>query len=386
MTTQIGVRPDGATVQAAVEALVPEIRSRAAEIESARRVPLDLVEQLRETRSFDILRPATHRGVGADLAGAMQVIETLSVADASVAWIVLIGGGAWVDLAGLPRATFDEIFTADRSTIVAGVFNPTGSATRVARGYEIEGRWTFASGCEHADWIYGNCIDASDGEPKMRIAVFEPGEVEIEDTWNVIGLCGTGSHDFRVSHLTLPAERTVDLFEASPAVASPLLHVPVPAVLALLVATVSLGIARAALDDVLELAGDKVPLLEAAPLAANPHFQHELGDADARLSAVRARLYEAAGEAWSAAQADHPPSVDLRARLRSSAVLAASTATAVAETAFRAAGGSSVYRTCPLQRRLRDAFAVGQHFLVRPDTLTTCGAILAGQEPDLTIF
>lgn len=58
----------------------------------------------------------------------------------------------------------------------------------------------------------------------------------------------------------------------------------------------------------------------------------------------------------------------------------------VVETAYRAGGGSSLYTTNPLQRRLRDVNAVNQHFLLKPDTLTTCGAVMAGQEPDLTVF
>jgi alkylation response protein AidB-like acyl-CoA dehydrogenase len=371
---------------AAVRELGPEIRSRADEIEAARRVPLDLVERLRAVGSFDVLRPTSHRGAGSDLAGAMHVVETLSEADASVAWIVVIGGGAWLDLAGLPRATFDEIFRVDRSTIVAGAFNPTGAATPVSGGFEVAGRWSFASGCEHADWIYGNCVDASGGEPELRIAVFHPEEVEIEDTWNVVGLRGTGSHDFHVHGLTVPPERTVRVFTDPPCVEAPLTRIPLPPVLALLIATVAVGIARAALDDVAALASSKVPLLASSPLSGNPRFQYTLGEADAMLRAVRARLFDAAHEAWAAATEEGVLTPEERAHLRGSAVVAATTAVSVVAAAFRAAGGTSVYLDCPLQRRLRDVHAVGQHFLLRPDTLTTCGAILAGQEPELTVF
>lgn len=51
-----------------------------------------------------------------------------------------------------------------------------------------------------------------------------------------------------------------------------------------------------------------------------------------------------------------------------------------------AGGGSSVYSKNPLQRRFRDVHALTQHFLVKPDTLTTAGAVLAGAEVDLTVF
>jgi alkylation response protein AidB-like acyl-CoA dehydrogenase len=271
-------------------------------------------------------------------------------------------------------------------TVVAGVFNPTGVAVPVADGYQVNGRWAFASGCEHADWLYGNCIDTSRDEPQLRIAVFHPDEVEIEDTWSVSGLCGTGSHHFNISDVVVPSERTLSVFTASPCVDSPVVRIPVPTSLAPLIASVPLGIARAALDDIIELATDKVPLLAPSPLATNPLFQYQLAAADAELRAARALLYAEAGEAWAAAEAGDEFTPPQRARLRSAAVLAATTAASVVDTAYQAGGGSSLYIKSPLQRRLRDIHAVSQHFLLKSDTLTTCGAVLAGQAPDLTVF
>jgi alkylation response protein AidB-like acyl-CoA dehydrogenase len=250
----------------------------------------------------------------------------------------------------------------------------------------VNGRWSFASGCEHADWLYGNCVDTSSGEPQLRIAVFEPSEVEIEDTWTVSGLCGSGSHHFSVRDLIVPAERTYNVFADEHCVDTPLVHIPVPATFALAFASVPIGIAQGALDDVVALATDKVPLLSPGPLGTNPLFQHQLAEADVKLRAARALLYAEAAEAWAIASAGEELTVRLRARIRSAAVFAATTAAAVVESAYRAGGGSSLYATSPLQRRVRDVNAVNQHFLLKPDTLTTCGALMAGQEPDITIF
>jgi alkylation response protein AidB-like acyl-CoA dehydrogenase len=101
---------------------------------------------------------------------------------------------------------------------------------------------------------------------------------------------------------------------------------------------------------------------------------------------VRALVYESAREAWSAASAGDEFTPELRAHLRAGAVHAADTAVSVVDFAYHAAGGSSLFLDSPLQRRLRDVHAVHQHFLLRPNTLTTCGAVLAGQDPELTIF
>ena len=286
----------------AARRLAPSIAARADEIEAGRRVPRDLLDELIAARVFRVARPATHGGVDADLPGAMRVYEALARADASVGWTVMIGSGSWCDLAALPRATFDELFSDAPDVITAGVFNPTGSIAADDDGYRVTGRWSFASGCEHADWIYGNCVEAVvDGVPRLRIAVFSPDQVVIEDTWTVSGLCGTGSHHFHVDSVVVPAERTLDPMGDPPSLDAPIVRVPIPALIALAVASVAVGCAQGALDDIVAVAAEKVPLLDRRALAANPTFQLELATADTELSAARALIYETAEAAWEAA-------------------------------------------------------------------------------------
>src|SRR5688500_3204559 len=187
------------TVLHAVRQLSPSILDRAAEIETGRRVPSDLIEDLRAAGCFRLVRPATHGGLEASMPDAMRALESLARADASVAWTVMIGAGSWIDLAHLPRETFDALYAANPDAITAGVFNPTGSVTPADGGYHVSGRWSFASGCQHADVLFGNGVEGfADGMPQLRGAVFAPVDVAIEDTWSVSGLCGTGSHHFHV--------------------------------------------------------------------------------------------------------------------------------------------------------------------------------------------
>ena len=370
----------------AAHRLAPSITARADEIEAGRRVPRDLLDELIAASVFRVLRPATHGGVGADLPGAMRVYEALARADASVGWTVMIGSGSWCDLASLPRTTFDELFS-DADVITAGVFSPTGSIAVDDDGYRVTGRWSFASGCEHADWIYGNCVEAViDGVPRLRIAVFSPDQVVIEDTWTVSGLCGTGSHHFHVDSVVVPVERTLEPMVDAPCLDAPIVRVPPPALFALAIASVAVGSAQGALDDILAVAADKVPLLDSRPLAANPTFQLELATADTELSAARALIYETAEAAWEAATGAAELTLQHRARIRAAAAWATERAADVVRAAYRAGGGGSIYAASPLQRRLRDINALTQHFLVRRDTLTTAGAILAGQDLDVMVF
>jgi alkylation response protein AidB-like acyl-CoA dehydrogenase len=387
MTITHDVPTTPAAVLDAVEALAPGIAGRAAEIEAARRLPADLLDDLKRAGVFRLLLPASHGGIEADVPSVFHVLETLARADASVAWTVMIGSASWRDLVGLPRSTFDGLFASGPDVAIAGAINPTGSAEPVDGGYLVNGRWSFASGCEHADWILGDCVEGVvDGVPQLRIAVFTPDQVVIEDTWDVSGLRGTGSHHFRVDGVVVPAERTLSLQDESSCVDAPIVRIPQLALYSHAIATVAIGLARGALDDILDLAVHKVPLLAAAPLATNPTFQMELASAEAELSAARALLYDNADAMWAAAAHDVEPSMAERARLRACAVWMTECAASVVNRAYRAGGGSSLYSTCPLQRRLRDVHAITQHFLVRQDTLMTAGAVLAGNDVDVMIF
>ncbi len=140
------------------------------------------------------------------------------------------------------------------------------------------------------------------------------------------------------------------------------------------------------MDDILALATGKTPLLASTALAANPLFQHQLANADAELRAARGLVYDAADTAWAAAASRSPFTLEMCARFRATAAWATARTAAVVDFAYEAGGGTSLYAQSPLQRRLRDIHAITQHFLIRPDTLTTAGAVLAGQDIDVLVF
>ena len=395
-----GLDPTGRVMPVldAVRELAPVIAARAGETEAARRLPHDLLDDLVAAGCFRMLRPESHGGLGVDLASGMQVFEELGRADASVGWVVALGSAGWLDFADLPRPTFDAIFGANPDAITAGTINPTGRAVPVDGGYRVSGRWAFASGCEHCDWLFANCIEGDDpvagggpagdgpdagGPPPMRVAVLTRAEVEIEDTWSVSGLRGTGSHHFHVDDVVVPAERTYGVMTAEACVDEPLTRIPLPTPYTLLLSGLVVGIAQGAIDDILALATTKVPLFAGSALAANPLFQHQLATTDTQLRAARALAYRDAEEVWRMAADGVELTPEVRARVRADGVWAASTAVSVVDTAYTAGGSSSLYDSSPLQRRLRDIHALTQHFLVKSDSMTTVGAVLAGQDVDV---
>jgi indole-3-acetate monooxygenase len=402
MPTTLTETPPTAPVLDAVRELAPVIAGRADEIEASRRVPADLLADLVATGCFRMLLPATHGGGEVDLATAIAVIEELSRADASVGWVVALGANAWRDVCPVPRAAFDEIYASGPDGMMGGAISPSGVAEPVDGGYRITGRWGFVSGCEHAQWLFCNCVEQgggadadggadtdSDGDgagdgggmPVLRMAVVQADDVAIEDTWRVSGLCGTGSHHIVADGVVVPADRTYLVLQEEPAVDTPFTRIPLPSPYSVQMAGVALGIARGALDDIVALAAEKTPLFASGPLAADGVFQHTMGSADAGLRAARAGVLAETAELWATAEAGGEFGDDLRARVRGASVWAAKTAAEVVDAAYTAGGGSSLYLTSPLQRRLRDVHALTQHFLVRPGTFATTGAVLAGQDP-----
>ncbi len=373
------------TVIDAVKAMIPAIAGRGDEIEQTRRLPLDLVAELTSAGCFRLAVPARYGGIEADLAASRELIHLLATADGSVAWTTMIGSVAPLLLGLLPIETIDEIYGAGPDVILAGAFNPTGVATPVAGGYRVSGRWSFASGCQHADRFIAHCFVDDGRMPPIRMMVLPPSDVEIIDTWRTAGLCGSGSHDFAIDEMFVPAARSFALWDESKFDA-PRFQIPELALSSMMIATVAVGIAEGALDEMTTLATNKVPMLAESTLATNPLFQYQLGETVAQLAAAKALLDAEADAAWSQAVAGAEFTPEQRARIRAAAVWATRTAADVVDTAYTAGGGTAMYLSSPLQRRLRDVHAVTQHFAVKADTYTKVGAVLAGQDVDLTFL
>jgi alkylation response protein AidB-like acyl-CoA dehydrogenase len=369
----------------AVRDLAPSIAARIEEIEAARTLPPDLVDELVAAGCFRALVPSSYGGSSVDLLAPFEVLEALARIDGSVAWTVMIGAAAPALLGHLPPPTFEAIYADGPDVISAGTFNPSGAATPVAGGYQVSGRWSFASGCMHAHWFLAHCFLDDGRQPPLRMMVLPAAEVEIVENWSTLGMRGTGSHDFQLAGAFVPDERTFTIFER-PALDFTLLRIPELCLSTMAFAAVAIGIADGARGEIVDLAAGKVPMFADATLAANALFRNELGRADASLRAARALLHHVAGEAWDRALAGEPFDDEVRARIRSATTWVVETAATVVDTAYRAGGGSSLYDRSPLQRRLRDINTLTQHFGVKRDTYTLAGAVLAGQEVDTTFL
>ena len=372
-------------ILAAVRELIPRIVARGDQIEHGRRLPLDLVDRLRSAGCFRMLVPRRLGGSEATLREHLQLLRELAMADGSVGWTVMIGSSAPMIVGKLPPASFDQLYADGPDVVVAGTFNPTGIATVVDGGFRASGRWAFASGCEHADWFVAHCMVNDGSVPPLRMMVLPASEANIIDTWTVSGLCGTGSHDFSIDEVFVPAHRTFRVFNPDGTGAT-LGKIPELQYSSLAIAAVALGIADGALGEITTLATTKVPMFADGTLAANPLFRHRLAHADAQLRAARASLESEIATTWDVATTAQQFTPEHRARTRSTATWVTATAAEVVDMAYTAGGGTALYSTCPLQRRLRDVRAITQHFVVKPDTFTLAGSALVGHDTDLSFL
>jgi indole-3-acetate monooxygenase len=381
-----------AFVRAARE-LAPTIRALRADIERERSLPSPLVQRMAETGFFSLWFARALGGPELNTVDYLRVIEELSRADGAVGWCAMVAAG-YSRLSGyLDDGVARQIF-GNGSTIVAGTINPTGKAVAVPGGFRVTGQWSYGSFIQHSDWTVGSSVIVDDGAPRrgadgapdMRLMLFPTSAVEIIDTWRVGGLRGTGSHDFRVADLFVPEERAIAAFTAKPVRPGTLYAAPFITVFAMAIASVPLGIARAAIEAFVELAEGKTPIGASSRLRDKASAQADLGKAEALLRSARAFLVESLGGIWDSVAAGDAPSLPQRATARLAAAQAASASAQAVDLLYNAAGGTAIYEHNLLERCFRDVHATTQHVGISSANFELSGRVLLGLDPGTPRF
>lgn len=356
-----------------IQLLAPEIRARAAEIEISRRVPSDLIDKLRTIGIFRMTAARSRGGLELDLASIVEVIGALGRIDGSLGWTAMIGCSSSLFLPLLPQETYDLIYRDSPDVVVAGSSQPLGTAQTVDGGWLVTGRWPFASGCQHAQWMLGVFVD---DDHAMRGFILPAHRWNIEDTWSVAGLKGTGSHHIRVDGVFVPVANVFDPAMGAVCMPEPLLQAP-RHLLPLIYASVVVGMAEGALDDIVDMANSGRRLQYARDALRDMEAFHvELGRIEAELKAARAMLQAQTASHWQHALAGTLHTDTRLAEATQTAVWMQSTCVGIVDACFRLGGASALYDTSPLQRRLRDIHAAGQHASAQPRHYAGSGKLL----------
>jgi len=347
------------------ERLVPELRARGPEADRIGQLPDATIADYEAAGLLGAMMPAEVGGLEIDLRTFAAITRALARGDASSGWI----GGflishSWL-LAKFGAEAQDEIFAGRTWVPAAAAAAPPGRAERVAGGYEITGRWRFASGIMHSEWVV--LMAASDQGPLSCAVPVE--SVTIHKTWDVPGMKGTGSNDVEAVKLFVPEYRALGLAEASGSDCPggklfdyPLLRYPMHRVLPLIHPVVALGTADAALELFREGIGNRVRPQTGGPLADEPTVQQVYGEAAQLVRTAELVLGDAVDIIMAAYEPGRAePTLEKRAELNLAVTYAGVTAFEAVDLLIRASG-ASIHRTGhPMDRICRDTQVMRNH-------------------------
>lgn len=379
------------SVVVAAQALLPLIEANREPITTQRMLPTKVTEAMRVAGHFQLSLPATLGGLELHPRVAFDVVECLSRAEGSVGWCASISSSVSLFAGGwLPAKVGKELFGDPPDARCAGSVRPEGTARVVPGGYRVNGRWNFASGINHARWMFCTCVVKDgdgimvhrSGNPVTRTLLIPRESVTLVDTWRVAGLEGTGSHDFVVEDVFVPDAHTFWL--GNPPVAEGLLYHSRLSMLSAWTTTaaVSLGIGRGALDVMAELGARATSTMSKVLLRDRPRVQQAVGEAEAILGGARAFLLSSVEEAWDAVAEGAAAETVNRAvaRARLGITHAQVESVRAVDRLFHAAGTNSVYRINRLERCFRDVHVAQQHAAGQPVHIETAGRALLGIE------
>ena len=365
-------------------AMAPAIAARSEEIETLRRLPEDLVADLRAAGFFRMGRSRAKGGPQMTLSQHLEVIEVLAHADPSVGWCVKIGTDSGLIAEFLPPTASARLLP-EPDMITAGQFTTAhGTLERVGAGYVLNGRFPFGSGVTHADVVMsggalienGAPVIGRNGIPEGRLAFCRADQVAVEDTWHTHGLRGSGSTHYRAEGVFIPEDQAMRIEPALFEGKAPLYSSGFNWVTTM--AAVPLGTARRALDEAKAIVAAGKGGIPPQPLSHLQHVREVIGECETLYSAARAFLYSAANEFWTELEWEMPK-VETKGRLALANVNSFRMAAEVTRKLFDMTGAHAVFEGNPLERLARDAVTLNQHMIIARPAFATYGAMMLGE-------
>ena len=376
--------PAGPARERAFDDALDVLRDRRDEFNAQRYVPKDFIDLLKKAGMYRASTPVVFGGEPMPPSAFMKLVERISAVDPATGWVASFGSSL-VYFAALPVPTQEKIYAAGPDVAYAGGLFPMHEAEKVPGGYLCSGVWQFASGCRGADILGIGLSGGPTTQGKPLTALVAREDVEIVDNWDVAGMRATGSHALRAENLFVPDEMTF-VRGGDPLIDEPLTRYPSLAYAAQVLAVVTLGAARGALDYALEVGAARTSITGGAAKGNRPAYKTGLARAEAELRSARAFFYEITDEVWEKAVKDQQITASDKAMLRLGATHVAHVGRNVVLEAFDLAGTGAIYETHPLQRLLRDALVPAQHAMLQTNTYEAAGAVLLGFDAGIPSF
>ncbi|MBY0324494.1 MAG: acyl-CoA dehydrogenase family protein [Reyranella sp.] len=364
------VSPVVASPQERARAVQAVLDKDGPEMDRRRELTQEVVDALAAQDLLRMLLPKSMGGQEVPLVEYARACEALAWADASTAWFVNQSNVSMAtSAASMPHETAAAMFAGPHAGLAWGARHDKSKAIRVEGGYRLTGTWSFASGGRHTKWLGAHsAVQNPDGTPHIRHGrpddrsfVFLRSQAKIIDDWHVLGLRGTGSDSYSVEDLFVPdAQAPARDIADERREKGPLYPIGSTLLYATGFCSVTIGVARRMLDTYVTIVKGRHSRSSPMAMINNHAIQREMAILEARLSAVRAFLHEAAGQLYDAS-VKGTLDVDLRVRLRLATTWGMNEATDVSIACYRGAGTMAISEKAPLERRFRDAMSASQH-------------------------
>lgn len=375
----------GPELVARARALAPLLVSNAAEAERLRK-PVDaVIKALEEAEIFKLMVPHCYGGLELDLDTFFEVGVALGEGDASMAWVTnFYIEHNWI-FCQFPAAFQQELFTGRSYVLAPAMLAPSGVATREGEGYRLHGRWQWASGVMHGDWVIPGALERTpDGKPDPRWFALPTSQVKVEDTWYVEGMSGTGSNDVVIDDAYIPAERSVSMIEmgsgngpGSRLHDGPLYRTPMLPILTLAATMPALGQARMAVQMFRERLAQR-SLLTGVKQAGKPAAQIRLGRAEVEVHGAELLARDTIADVCARR---NTATMEDRARWAAQLAMTVDRCKHVIQTVIEASGAHAHFLNHPLQRALRDINTISCHMVFDLDgRLEAFGRLLLGMD------
>jgi alkylation response protein AidB-like acyl-CoA dehydrogenase len=368
-------------------------RERAQETEAARHVSAELVQMMRDADLIRIMQPRAYGGFEYGYEVFVEAVAAIASGDGSTGWVYSLAAvHPWL-VACYPAQAQEDFWSQNRNAIAAVSYAPTGKMVPADGGYRASGRWSFASGCDNADWgILAGIVPFEDGA-KPAFFLVPKSDYQIHDDWHVMGLAGTGSKTIVIEDAFVPAYRMVtfaDMLTGNGPGArintNPLYRQPMLAVVPHCLVSPALGMARGALQAFKEQVSTRTT--RGAVAGGNNRMcdfatvQMRVAEATASIDAATLMIHRDLRETFETVSRGDQVDVDMRMRNRLTHSFATRLLTQAVDACALALGGSALGLHHPVQRFWRDIHAASSHISLNWDAVSAMyGQHTFGLEP-----
>ena len=391
----VPLKPDVSELLSRARAIAEIVRARAQATETNRRIADDVIERMREAELFRILQPNAYGGFEYGFNVFAELVATIGRGCGSSAWVYGLGAVHQWFTACFPKEAQEE-FWADTGAIAAGSYAPAGKTVAVDGGYWTTGVWSFASGCDNAQWYFlATMIPRADesGAPKPSFLLVPRGDIRIDDNWHTMGLAGTGSKNIVADDLFVPAHRALAIADLAAGTGpgtlintNPLYRQSFLSVVPVTLISPVLGMAEGALADFVNMV--QVRSTRGAVAGGNRRMaefatiQSRVAEATGCIDAARLIMFRDLAETNAAATRGEQTPLDMRLRNRLNHTFCTRLLVQAIDALFTASGGQGIFLEKPLQRVWRDAHAAAAHISLNWDAVSTMyGQYVLGLEP-----